>query len=209
MSQIHGAGTAPPRAASPSRRSVVKGAAWAVPAVVVAGAAPTVAASAGPLSFTGGACKLPGGSTDTFKGYVFELTAVNTVGPNPTTGITVITAVAVNGTPVTSFAASVRSGPTCSGSCTTVSCGAPAEHYFCTPDASTQQVLVYTGAKPTGNSQNAEMTLTYQRYDCLGGNTCAPVGAPTTISSGLRSTPSAPGPNQGSCQVQNIFPLPS
>lgn len=209
MSQIKGADTAPPRFTSPSRRSVVKGAAWAVPAVVVAGAAPTVAASAGPLSFTGGACKLPGNSTDTFQGYVFELTAVNTIGPNPTTGITVVTAVSINGTPVSSFYASVRTGPTCSGSCATVNCGASTGHFFCTPDGATQQVLVYTGDKPTGNSQNAEMTLTYQRYDCVGGSTCAPVGAPTTISSGLRSTPSAPGPNQGSCGVQNIFPIPT
>src|SRR6476661_11238847 len=91
MSQKHGADSAPP-----SRRSVVKGAAWAVPAVVVAGVAPTVAASGGPLSFTGGACKLPGNSTDTFQGYVFELTAVNTAGPLPTTSITVVSDVKIN-----------------------------------------------------------------------------------------------------------------
>ncbi len=205
MSHSHGAVPAPP-----SRRSVVKGAAWAVPAVVVAGAAPTVAASAGPLSFTGGACKLPGNSTDTLKGYVFELTAVNTIGPLPGTGITVISNVQINGVPVTTFVVSIRgASPTCSGTCATTTCGATAAHAFCTPDNSVQQIMVYTGDEPTGNSQNAEMSLTYQRYDCLAGGVCAPVGGPTPISSGLRSTPSAPGPNQGSCKLQNIFPLPA
>ncbi|KRF43276.1 hypothetical protein ASH01_15875 [Terrabacter sp. Soil811] len=205
MSHNIGADSAPP-----SRRSVVKGAAWAVPAVVVAGAAPTVAASSGPLAFTGGACKLPGNSTDILKGYVFELTAVNSPGPQPTTGITVITNVRINGTLVSGFSASVRSGNSCSGSCATLTCGADPDHVFCTPDATTQQVLIYTADKPTGNSQNAEMSLSYQRFDCLNGVTCSPVDlAPVSISSGVRSTDSAPGPNQGSCNVQNIFPIPT
>ena len=63
MSHNHGVGSTPP-----SRRSVVKGAAWAVPAVVVAAAAPTVAASAGLLTFTGKACKLPGNSQSHLQG---------------------------------------------------------------------------------------------------------------------------------------------
>ena len=47
---------------SPSRRTVVKGAAWTMPAVLVAAPAPVVAASVAPLTFSGSACKLPGGS---------------------------------------------------------------------------------------------------------------------------------------------------
>lgn len=204
MSHNHGATSAPP-----SRRSVVKGAAWAVPAVVVAGAAPTVAASVGPLEFTGGACKLPGNSSDILKGYVFELIATNTAGPNPTTAITVVSNVAINGTPVSGFSVDVRSGTECVGSCASTNCGFDPDHVFCTPDGTSQQILVYTADEPTGDSKNAEMTLTYQRYECLAGGTCTPVDAtPQVISSGVRSTPPAT-PGGGSCNVDNVFPLPT
>jgi hypothetical protein len=197
-------------ATAPSRRSVVKGAAWAVPAIAVASAAPTVAASQGPLEFTGGACKLPGNATDTFKGYVFELMAYNAPGPLPTTGITVITNVAINGTPVTDFYVSVRTGDTCTGGCAGTSCGADPTHAFCTPDGAMQQILVYTADKPTGNSQNAEMTLSYQRFDCLNnGATCSPIDpSPVPLSSGIHSTPPATE-GGGSCNVANVFPIPN
>ena len=135
MSHNHGADWAPP-----SRRSVVKGAAWAVPAVVVAGAAPTVAASAGPLSFSGGACKLPGNANDIFKGYVFELIAVNSPGPGPTTGVTVITNVKINGVAVTGYQVVVKTGDTC----TCATCTPPGStvcNTFCTPDATSSAHL--------------------------------------------------------------------
>ncbi|MGW5242053.1 hypothetical protein ACWEOW_24240 [Monashia sp. NPDC004114] len=204
MSNNHGV-----QSTSPSRRSVVKGAAWAVPAVVVAGAAPTVAASNGPLEFTGGACKLPGNATDVLKGYVFELTANNTTGPLPTIGITVISNVKINSTAVSGFNVSIRgASPTCSGVCATTSCGAPAAHAFCTPDGAQQQILVYTADKPTGNSQNAEMSLCYQRYDCFSGS-CTPIDlAPVCITSGIHSTPPATE-GGGSCNVTNVFPIPT
>ena len=55
-----------------SRRTVVVGTAWAVPAIVVASAAPAMALS-GPVTFTGRACKSPGNP----KRYLFEITVVN------------------------------------------------------------------------------------------------------------------------------------
>jgi hypothetical protein len=62
----------------PSRRTVVRGAAWATPVVLVAAAAPTVAASVTvALRLTGSGCKLPGGSNDLVKGYVFGITILN------------------------------------------------------------------------------------------------------------------------------------
>lgn len=63
----------------PSRRAVVKGAAWAVPVVAVASAAPAMALS-GAVTFTqSGACKSPGDSCKTFpKGYRFTGTISST-----------------------------------------------------------------------------------------------------------------------------------
>lgn len=56
----------------PSRRTVVKGAAWSVPAIMVAGAVPAVAASgSGPDPFIGVACKLPGQSAGSNCAEVF------------------------------------------------------------------------------------------------------------------------------------------
>src|SRR5262245_32612177 len=111
MSNNHGV-----ESTSPSRRTVVKGAAWAVPAVVVAGAAPAMAASPGFLTFTGRACKLPGNSTSTFKGFVFELVAKNVTGPQPDDAITVITGISIQGLPdLGAFAVKVIGGnPSCS-----------------------------------------------------------------------------------------------
>lgn len=198
MSHNHGADTAPP-----SRRSVVKGAAWAVPAVVVAGAAPTVAASAGPLSFTGGACKLPGNANDIFKGYVFELLAVNTLGPNPTTGVTVITDVRINGTPVTGFQVIRYSGASCTcATCTPA--GSTSCNTFCTPDGQSQRIFVYTNSQ--ANSQNTSFSLRYQRYEC---STCTAIDpSPVLISSGTLSTPPATG-GGGSCNIQGAVPAPT
>jgi hypothetical protein len=54
-----------------SRRATVRSAAWAMPAVVAA--TPAVAALTAPLTLTTSACKVPGGPSDTYKGYVFEI----------------------------------------------------------------------------------------------------------------------------------------
>ncbi|PRY63616.1 hypothetical protein BCF74_10114 [Knoellia remsis] len=67
------------RSALPSRRTIAMGAAWSVPVMAVAAAAPALAASApGPTAVLGEACKSPGGSCKVFvKGYIFEITIVN------------------------------------------------------------------------------------------------------------------------------------
>lgn len=198
MSHNHGADWAPP-----SRRSVVKGAAWAVPAVVVAGAAPTVAASAGPLSFSGGACKLPGNANDIFKGYVFELIAVNSPGPGPTTGVTVITNVKINGVAVTGYQVYVYSGATC----TCATCTPPGStvcNTFCTPDATSQRIFVYTNTQQS--SKNTSFSLDYQRYEC---STCVAIDpTPVSISSGALSTPPVTS-GGGSCNIQGAIPAPT
>ncbi len=56
-----------------SRRTVVTGTAWAVPAIVVASAAPAFALS-GPVTFTGLACKSPGNNSR----YLFQISVTNT-----------------------------------------------------------------------------------------------------------------------------------
>jgi hypothetical protein len=188
---------------SPSRRTVVKGAAWAVPAIAVASAAPTVAASEGPLSFTGGACKLPGNANDIFKGYVFELLARNLPGPNPSTGVTVVTDVRINGVPVTGYQVYVAAGT----SCTCGTCAPPGStvcNTFCTPDGTSQRIFVYTNSQ--ASSKNTSFSLQYQRYEC---STCAAIDpAPVLISSGTLSTPPATT-GGGSCSIQGAVPVPA
>lgn len=70
--------TEKPRPSGVSRRTVVKGAAWAVPAITVASAVPAMAASATvTVSEAGDACKLPGNSCSNAgysKGYLQPLT---------------------------------------------------------------------------------------------------------------------------------------
>ncbi len=62
-----------------SRRTVVKGAAWAVPAITVASAVPAVAASGDISLIQTNACKSPGNSCKTFKkGYIFTFSTTNT-----------------------------------------------------------------------------------------------------------------------------------
>jgi hypothetical protein len=74
-----------------SRRTVVQGTAWAVPAVVIATAVPAFAASGGSLTFSGLGCKLPGNATNTFKGYAFRLTAANLTSSTATVEILSVT----------------------------------------------------------------------------------------------------------------------
>ena len=198
MSHNHGADSAPP-----SRRSVVKGAAWAVPAVVVAGAAPTVAASAGLLTLNGNACKLPGNSQSIFKGYVFELIANNVTGANPRDAIIEVTGISVADTPDLGIFKVVNT------SSTTCSCACPAAnplHSFCSPDGKlNQRILIYTSADVTGNSATSTVTVTYRTYDCNGTAVCPPPSAAQTTQASLGGTPPVQG---NSCTIvgaqQNI-----
>lgn len=63
-----------------SRRTIAKGAAWAIPAVPLVVATPAYASSGGgPTVTLGDACKLPGNSCGTVfvKGYIFDVTICN------------------------------------------------------------------------------------------------------------------------------------
>ncbi|WP_460467360.1 hypothetical protein [Calidifontibacter terrae] len=68
--------------AQPSRRSVAKGLAWAVPVITAGAAVPAMALSAGPPTFTFlTACKSPGNSCTVFpKGYDFRFNVCNNTG---------------------------------------------------------------------------------------------------------------------------------
>lgn len=61
-----------------TRRTVAKGMAWSVPAIALAVPAPAYAASPGTITLSGDGCKLPGASTDVYKGYVFRAVLANT-----------------------------------------------------------------------------------------------------------------------------------
>ncbi|WP_404392330.1 hypothetical protein [Humibacillus xanthopallidus] len=188
MSHNHGVSSTPP-----SRRSVVKGAAWAVPAVVVASAAPTVAASQGLLTLNGNACKLPGNSQSTFKGYVFELKGNNVLGPNPRDAVIVITGITVSDTPdLGVFKVVIPAGnPSCSCA---GACALDPNTSFCTPDGTlNQQVLIYTSADVTGNSASSTVTVSYRVYDCNNLATCPAPGPVQTTSATLGGTPPVQG----------------
>ena len=192
---------------SPSRRSVVMGAAWAVPAIAVASAAPTVAASAGFLTFTGSACKLPGNSSDTYKGYVFELLAHNATGPLPRDAVTVVDSITIQGVADPGdFKVVVKDN---AGGCSCGPCGADPNHEFCTRDGvPNQRILLYTSANVTGNSANALVTVTYRVYDCNNTSSCGQAGPTQTASTVIASTPTAQENGGGNCNISGIFPLP-
>lgn len=77
-----------------SRRTVTKAMAWAVPVIAVAAPVPAFAASQGFVSFTGRACKDPGGGQS--KYYYFQVTITNTT--NAAISVT-FTGVTVNSVP--------------------------------------------------------------------------------------------------------------
>jgi hypothetical protein len=82
-----------------SRRTVVKGAAWSVPAIVVATAAPAMAATPIVTIGVGLACKHPGAGDE--KHYHFELTVTNNGGATTTVTITEMVLVPTSGQDVT------------------------------------------------------------------------------------------------------------
>lgn len=126
-----------------SRRTLTKGAAWAVPAVLVAQATPAFAASPGKLQVTGNACKLPGNSNPTYKGNVFGLTATNSF--NSPISIT-ITSIVLAGS---NLGAVGVLGANC------VNLGNP----FTVPANSSIQIAAVTA--DAGNSQNGTIQVSY------------------------------------------------
>ncbi len=166
---------------SVSRRTVARGAAWAVPVVAVGAAAPAMAASKEFLTFTGNACKLPGNSDSVYKGYVFELVANN---PYPDNVALVVTSVKIGGVVESVY------GVKTLGGCTDCGCSTP-EHEVCIPGSAVDlKVLILTGANPTGHSSNTSMDITYAVHTC--GNGCSQLQQGAD-SSGVRSTPPTHG----------------
>ncbi|WP_122260645.1 hypothetical protein [Ornithinimicrobium cerasi] len=144
---------------SPSRRTLVKGAAWSVPVIAIA--APAQALTCSPLScpptvdFTGAACKLPGASQDLFKGYRFELEVTNT---SNTDLVVVITSVTVAGVTEPSYAVNVVQGTACA--CATCAVGGQCV-------TAGQSITLHVDTEnPSGNSQNTEFTVVYSVYEC-------------------------------------------
>jgi hypothetical protein len=155
------------------RRTVLAGAAWSVPVIAVASAAPAMAASPPVIvTFDGFACKHPGASGtpgdpsgSLFKNYHFDLTVENTTNTAVTVDIVSFT---VNG--VTA------------GTITSV----PAEPIDVAPGGSTE---FYVHVGPFADSANAEAVICYT-YTPEGGE----VSEVFCTSSGPLNTPPCAGP---------------
>ncbi len=181
----------------PARRSVVKGAAWAVPAVVVASAAPAMAGSPPPrpprprVVFSGAACKLPGNSQDIFKGYRFQLNVTNQAS-QPI--LIVIDSVRVGGVTEPAFAATPADGDECS--CLTCASKDPTGTKSVCVEANTAAKIFVDTANPSGTSSNTEFSITYSAYLC--DEPCTTIVTGQVLSSGLLSTPPIQG---GQCTL--------
>ncbi len=90
-----------------SRRTVVVGTAWAVPAVIVATATPAFALS-GPVTFTGVACKDPG---NPFR-YLFSVTITNSNAQPLQVNFTSLVINGVTGTSICPTSATVAANST-------------------------------------------------------------------------------------------------
>jgi hypothetical protein len=139
-----------------SRRTVVTGTAWAVPAIVVAGPAPHAAATPiPPITIGNTACKIPGNSGTIRNGIAFQL-FIN----NP------------NNVPVTiTFTQLTRDGevaPTLFPTSVVV----PA-------NSTNYQVILEAG--PYSNSANAVIVLSYSYVDPSTGQTVNASTPPTTV----------------------------
>lgn len=149
-----------------SRRSVVVGTAWAVPAIVVAGPAPHAAATPlPPLVFTGLGCKDPGNSQPPLlKSYVFQLSASNPFNTPLTITLIQFTINGIN-SPITSPASSTVVIP-----------------------ANQPATLVNVQGGTLSNSANGIARLTYSYVDPTTGLTVT-----ETISTAFNSLPPVQG----------------
>jgi hypothetical protein len=167
-----------------SRRTVVKGATWSVPAIVVAGAAPAAAVSGSLVDFTGNACKLPGSSTPNKKSYRFDMTSTNPTGGAYGDVIVVVTSFTFNGESASSFTIQVTSGTPCIEQCG--SFGGLGE--LCVGDGSVINWRAITGSYT--DSQNGQATICYDVYDAT---TCTKIASLSDCQdSGPLNTPPCP-----------------
>ena len=148
MSNNQGVGSTPP-----SRRSVVKGAAWAVPAVVVAGAAPTVAASPPGLAFTGRGVQAPRQFVLPVQGLCVGAYGDEQSRRAVGNTVTVVSDVAVNGEPTGVPGRHQEHHP-----CRNLqlyccpSAGGNGCNSSCTPDGTTQRIFIFARA-PVGQPE--------------------------------------------------------
>lgn len=181
-----------------TRRAVVAGAAWAVPAVALA--APAYAFStSGPVQATGCAGKLPGGSCDTAgyykQGYRFYFRVYNP--PGKTACIT-ITAVDVNGVPPDNGGQDfiIRLPGACAYA-TAGCCGSdPNKSITILPN----HTVVFALETNQNNSANGTMNVTYTLRDA---NACNSGTQTFSVSSSVNSL--SP-PTGGQCAP---FPIPT
>lgn len=165
---------------TPTRRTLVKGAAWSVPVVAMAGAAPAMAAS-GPDVIDweiSSACKIPGNSHGNLcydKGYVLWAEFENPLATDLTITITGVT---VGGIPrcIVGLAD------------TKVSCTAPlGTQTFTIPAGGTRSIGIYTNASTDSSSTTVVVTFDYS--------------TPTQpVQSGTTSGDVGGSPWQGSCR---------
>lgn len=174
----------------PTRRTLVKGAAWSVPVVAMGAQAAAADVTCSPnscptvVTFSGNACKLPGNSQDIYKGYRFELVATN---QSTTDVVVTINSVTVANVTEPSYEVYAACGD---ASCTCSQCNG-----ICVPAGTTIRLHVDT-ANPSGNSQNTEFAITYSVSEC--GPECTVVVANVPRSSGPNSTPPVQG---GKCNL--------
>ena len=154
----------------PSRRTVVKGAAWAVPVVAVAASTRNAAASVnctGSFCLTSDFCKLPGESTGCSKGYrasasiqaqTYERILVVSVTAQ---GISV----ADNANLTLEIIPKDGQTVTCSAACTCEVTVPSGYQKLCIP-ASTSPLNYDVQVCGFGNSQSTTITLNYSLYRC-------------------------------------------
>jgi hypothetical protein len=137
----------------PSRRTVVRGAAWATPVVLVAAAAPTVAASVTvALRLAGTGCKLPGNSNDLLKGYVFGVQLINS---GTAAADVTLTSLSIDGDDLGVAGFLILDADTC----------AQVGGQFQVPPSTVKSLALYT--RDYTKSQAGTLTLTYT-YDPVG-----------------------------------------
>lgn len=161
---------------SPTRRTLVKGAAWAVPAVTIAAAAPSAAASVlctGTFCLTSDFCKLPGHSGPCDKGY----RAPATIQAASFERILVASVTAQGLSPADNADLLLQITPTsgqtvtCSAACTCTVTVPAGYQKICIP-ASTAPLQYDIQVCGFPNSRNTTITLDYFLYRCSTAGAC-------------------------------------
>ncbi|MEO5746847.1 MAG: hypothetical protein ABIQ61_02695 [Ornithinibacter sp.] len=150
-----------------TRRTVAKGAAWAVPVIAVVTPTHAMAASNGVVSFTGKNCKLPGSSSVYNNGAVYLATISNTT--NAAITITIVDF--TRGAETTTIVGVVKLSTQPSGDLCCVDLTAGADDTFTVAANSTGTYAIIT--KDFGNSANNSVSL---RYKVNGGPTLTAPG---------------------------------